>query len=123
MNKRDFVETVNIGHEAFLKKLSLHDARDSDFPYWLSSAALNLCLNSELRDKLKYVDDLHQVVKHSFELLKDVSDSLSEEERERLEYCQALFKQTFERVRIEKLSMKTKHDSQVDGDVISGGES
>lgn len=84
MNKPDFVEKANRADEVFLKKLRLPEAPDCDFPYyWLSSAALILCLNLkdvEFRSKLKYVDDLVEALKNGFEEIKDVSDNLPEEE-------------------------------------------
>lgn len=95
----EFLEIVNRGHETFLKKLRSLKASDNSFLYWLSIAALNLCVNSgdvDLKGKLIHVDDLAKVVKHGFEQIKDLLDNLSEEDRAHLECSQAFFAKTFE---------------------------
>lgn len=99
MDKPDLVETVNLGHEAFLNKLKPLKASDSSFPYWLSSAALNLCVtigNDKLQGKLKHVDDLVKVVQEGFEQMKDLLHDLSEEEQSHMAYCQGHFTEIYE---------------------------
>lgn len=108
MNKPDLVETVNLGHEAFLNKLKSLRTSDSSFPYWLSSAALNLCVtfeNDKLHGKLKHVDDLVKVVQEGFEQMKDLLHDLSEEERSHVAHCQGLFTDV-----LEKNAVKDKTD-------------
>src|SRR5688572_7286663 len=95
MNKPDLVETANRGHKAFLKKLK---ASDSNFPYWLCRAAVNLSLtfkNEKLEGKLKHIDELVNEVEKGFEQMRDLLDDLSEEERDDMDSSQAFFAQTF----------------------------
>lgn len=90
---RIFLEKTNRAHEVFIEKLNLHDASDSDFTYWISSAALSLCVsekNVELKGKLKYTDELVKAVKKGFEQKNLLHDS-SEEERDCMTYSTALF--------------------------------
>lgn len=92
LHEPDILETVNRGHEAFLKKLEKLDLSDSSYPYWLSSAALNLCVNlkdDELQGKLIHADRLVAAVKKGFEQMKDLLGDLSEEERDRMVYCRS----------------------------------
>lgn len=96
-NEPDFVEESNLAHTVFLEKLGHNDAQVSDFHFWLSSAALNLCVilnNAKLKDKLIHADQLVKEVKRGFER-EDLLRDLSEEEIERVSYSKALFAKTF----------------------------
>lgn len=97
-NEPDFAEIVNRGHDAYLKKLEEHAASDS-FPYWLRCAALSFCVNFKdvgLKGKLKYGGALVRAVNKGFKQVKDLQNNFPEDERDRMEYCQALFTQTCE---------------------------
>lgn len=99
MNEPDFVEIANRAHKAFTEKLTSLKASDSSFPFWLSSAAINLCVHFgdvDLRDKLIHVDDLVKLVKHGFEQSNDLLAHLPEEELDHLEYSRAFFAETFD---------------------------
>src|SRR6218665_17670 len=94
MSEIDLAEAANFGHEALLNELKPLKASDSTFPYWLSSAALDLCValtNDKLKDKLKNVKKLRTKVKWGFEEIKNFWDFLSEEEKEHMDYCQSRF--------------------------------
>lgn len=119
-NKSDFQEIINKGHEAFLEKLRLLNASDSSFAFWLSSAAINLCVNFkdvDLRGNLKHANDLVKVVKEGFEQMKVLSPDLSKDERDRLEYSQAFFADTFEEKsgesKVVKESLKLKETTEL----------
>lgn len=97
--KPNYQETVYRGCEAFLRKLSPLGVSDSSFSYWLTSAALNLCVNVDIvqsQSRPKYVDDLVEKVKNGLEQMKEkkLLNALPEEERARLKYCQELFART-----------------------------
>lgn len=120
----DLVETVNRGHEAFLKKLESIKVSDSSFCYWLSSAALNVCetiKNDKLQGKLKKVDALRTKVKRGFEKMKDFLGHLSEEERDHLEYCQARFTQVTDEKpnKPDKVEAETPYELRSKGSIAS----
>lgn len=99
MSEPDLIKTSNGGHEAFLEKLKSIKASDSNFLYWLSSAAVNLCLafkNVKLRSKLIHYEELSKAVKEGFDQIKDLLDDLSEEEKYNMDFSKAFFTQTFE---------------------------
>ena len=87
------METINRGHETFLKKLRELKVSDSSYCYWLTSAALNLCVN--LRDgkiqstRLKNAPKLITEVTNGFKLMKTLLGTLSEEKKDRIEYCES----------------------------------
>lgn len=73
-----------------------HDAYD--FPYWLSSAALSLCINYqnvEIRDQLKHVDELVVEIEKGFQRNDLLSFDLSEDEKDRLIYSKKRFTKVF----------------------------
>lgn len=100
MNESNFSEIVNNSHESFLKKLAQLEESDSSFPFWLSSAAINLCVNSEdadLTGKLKHADALVTAVRKGFVRVKNCLSDLSKEQRYDMECSEALFAETFDR--------------------------
>lgn len=112
MNEPDLVATVKTGIVAFLEELNRRKVSDSDYPYWLSSAAINVCLavdDVELQDMRQNIDDLARAVKNGFEQLSDRLNSLSEEDRDSIESSQAYFVKAFEG----KLAKGKAHEEEV----------
>lgn len=90
----DLVETINLGHAAFINELRSLKASNDSFPHSLNSAALNLYLtvtDDKLKGKLTHVHDLLTEVRRGFENVNRFMSNMSEDEKDHMNYCQSRF--------------------------------
>lgn len=123
--RQDVVKETHEAQKVFLETLSQLDASHSDFPYLLSSAAINMCLEHKdvkLGNKIDHYDDLIIKVKMGFEKMKNYSGDLSEEEKDRLDFSRALFTRTFDERPLECKTVQSKtHEYNMRGRIQRNG--
>lgn len=100
MSESDLITIVDEGIKSFLEQLKSHNVSHVDYPYWLSSAAVNICLakeNNELKDKLneQQLNDLIGEIRNGYREMDRMLNTLPEEDRERIESSQWHFKDVF----------------------------
>jgi len=77
---------------ALLAELNRREVSERDFPFWLNSAAINVCLavdDADLQGMQQNIVDLARAVREGFEKVKDMWNFLSDEDRDNIESSQA----------------------------------
>src|SRR6218665_1293652 len=109
-NSTDFKKSAFEGCDMYLEKLDQLTATDTDFTFWVTSAALHMCVYAqgvELNGWAKY-PELIEKVTHGLDVIRNQAlfTDLALDAMEDFEYCKALFTDTFIRKSCESKVME-----------------